>query len=86
MKTIEQIAHQILRLAETGHEHQVNESLHFGMGLYAYSTDVNEFRIMNQGVDILGINPAFSHFNLDEQTLISFLQFLKGRDGYLAII
>ena len=81
-KTINQLAQHIVKRASTGREKQVNESLHFGMGLYIYKEDAYLLQEANRKE---GRNSAFTHLNESVEAVASYLQALYNRDGYLAI-
>ena len=81
-KPSNQLAKHIVKRANTGREKQVNESLHFGMGLYIWQDDAYLLATENQEA---GRNSAFTHIKPTVEAVASYLQALYDRDGYLAI-
>lgn len=79
-KTVEGCFRYIKKNAETGKEKEVNESLHFGMGLYAWSDHVTYSGVPNQ----TKTNEVFYHFKSDDE-IIRFIKYLLTNDGYLYI-
>lgn len=78
-KTIDAITNKVINKASSGFERSVNESLFFGMGIYAWSDDV-----LASGIDYLkSDNKLFLHIKYEN--IKSFLSYLLNRDGYLSI-
>lgn len=76
MKTI---IRTIIRNQNNGNEKTLNDSLMFGMGIYAYAEDVVASGIKYED----RLNDVFK--TVPESELENFLSFLQNRDGYLAI-
>ena len=79
-KTVEGCFNHLKKNENTGEEKTVNESLHFGMGLYAWSDHVTYSGVSNQ----VKTNEVFYHFKNDSE-IIQFIKFLLNQDGYLEI-
>lgn len=74
-KTVRGCVNHILKNKETGKEKTINDSLHYGMGLYVYSSDFNICFNKQKNKNL------FVH--LDDQELYSFVEFLLLKEGYL---
>ena len=77
--TIEELAQWIVTNAESGDEKQVNESLHFGMGLYIYAEDAY---LLSEGTSE-GNNNTFTH--LEPSAISDFLRAIYNRDVFIAV-
>ena len=77
--TIEELAQWIIEDANTGDEKQVNESLHFGMGLYIWAEDAY---LLSEGTSE-GNNNTFTH--LEPSAISDFLRAIYNRDGFIAV-
>ena len=78
--SLEELAMYISNTTESGEEIIVNDSLHFGCGLYAYSSDNFVFT----GVETEeGKNPVFLHIKNTYNNILSALKNLLCRDGYI---
>lgn len=75
-QTIEQAANFISSNANTGNEITLNDTLCFGMGVYAYKSEC-----MKAGIKVAFNSSAFHHLN--EGELLTLLAWLQDNDGYL---
>lgn len=68
---------KIIKDQNSGNETTVNDTLMFGLGVYAYAEDV-----IKSGISYIdGLNPVFKH--IPETEIEKFLNYLYNRDGYL---
>lgn len=82
IQSLEELATYISDNTESGDEIIVNDSLHFGCGLYAYSSDDFVFT----GVETEeGKNPVFLHIKNTYNNILAALKNLLCRDGYLDV-
>lgn len=82
IQSLEELATYISDNTESGDEIIVNDSLHFGCGLYAYSSDDFVFT----GVETEeGKNPVFLHIKNTYNNILAALKNLVCRDGYLDV-
>lgn len=82
IQSLEELATYISDNTESGDEIIVNDSLHFGCGLYAYSSDDFVFT----GVETEeGKSPVFLHIKNTYNNILAALENLVCRDGYLDV-
>lgn len=82
IQSLEELATYISDNTESGEEIIVNDSLHFGCGLYAYSSD----KFIFTGVETEGgQNPVFLHIKNTYNNVLSALKNLLCRDGYIDV-
>jgi hypothetical protein len=82
IQSLEELATYISDNTESGDEIIVNDSLHFGCGLYAYSSD----KFIFTGVETEeGKNPVFLHIKNTYNNILAALKNLVCRDGYLDV-
>lgn len=82
IQSLEELATYISDNTESGDEIIVNDSLHFGCGLYAYSSDNFVFT----GVETEeGKNPVFLHIKNTYNNILAALRNLLCRDGYIDV-
>lgn len=75
-KTISEAANFINSNASTGVELTLNDTICFGMGVYAYKSECQK-----AGITVSSTSSAFHH--LDESELLMLLSWLQDNDGYL---
>lgn len=75
-QTIQEAANFISDHANTGSELTINDTLCFGMGVYAYKNEC-----IRAGVKVSATSSAFHHLN--ESELYTLLTWLLDNDGYL---
>lgn len=75
-QTIQEAARFISSHANTGNEITLNDCLCFGMGVYAYKSEVEK-----AGIKTAKNTSAFHHLN--ESELLTLLAWLQDNDGYL---
>lgn len=69
----------IKRNSNTGKELTLNEVVCFGMGVYAYRRDCEM-----AGIDTTKDSPSVYH-HLSDEELLTLVEYLGKKDGYLAI-
>lgn len=80
IQSLEDLATYISNNTESGEEIIINDSLHFGCGLYAYSSD----KFIFEGVETeSGNNSVFLHIKNTYNNILAALKNLLCRDGYL---
>lgn len=82
IQSLEELATYISDNTESGDEIIVNDSLHFGCGLYAYSSDDFVFTSVETEE---GKNPVFLHIKNTYNNILAALKNLVCRDGYLDV-
>ncbi len=75
-QTIKEAANFISSHANTGNEITLNDTLCFGMGVYAYKSECKK-----AGIETVNNASAFHHLN--ESELLTLLAWLQDNDGYL---
>lgn len=75
-ETIQEAANYINSNANTGEETTLNDTLCFGLGVYAYKSEC-----IKAGIEVNATSSAFHHLN--ESELITLLEWLQNNDGYL---
>ena len=75
-QTIKEAANFISSNANTGNETTLNDTLCFGMGVYAYKGEC-----IKAGIEVNATSSAFHHLN--ESELLMLLAWLQDNDGYL---
>lgn len=75
-RTIQEAANFISCNANTGNEITLNDTLCFGMGVYAYKIEC-----VKAGISVSSDSSAFHHLN--ESELLTLLAWLQDNDGYL---